>query len=324
MNDIISVANLGRRFVTKRFLKKKEIFSAVRDVSFNVERGEIVGVVGESGCGKSTLARLLLRLLEPSKGTISFEGRDLASFSKREMRQLRRKMQMVFQDPYSSIDPRFTVRNAVLEPYKVQGVSAGDAHKRVAELLNMVGLDASLANRYPHQLSGGQKQRVGIARALALNPSLIVLDEPTASLDVSVQAQIINLLDGLRRELGLTYIFISHDLNLVRYFCDRTIVMYAGRIVEMLPKYAAPSHPYTKMLMGSMFEPDPDNRREISNLTGEAPSGYNLPEGCAFASRCPFVKGLCLTEDPTLQHLQPEYQVACHYSKDISIERQAA
>ncbi len=324
MNDIISVANLGRRFVTKRFLKKKEIFSAVRDVSFNVERGEIVGVVGESGCGKSTLARLLLRLLEPSKGTITFEGRDLASFSKGEMRQLRRKMQMVFQDPYSSIDPRFTVRNAVLEPYKVQGISAGDADNRVTELLNMVGLDASLANRYPHQLSGGQKQRVGIARALALNPSLIVLDEPTASLDVSVQAQIINLLDGLRRELGLTYIFISHDLNLVRYFCDRTIVMYAGRIVEMLPKYATPSHPYTKMLMGSMFEPDPDNRREISNLTGEAPSGYNLPKGCAFASRCPFVKDLCLTEDPALQHLQPEHQVACHYSKPDVYERQAA
>lgn len=324
MNEIVAVQNLSRRFVTKRFLKKSDVFSAVRDVSFSVDRGEIVGVVGESGCGKSTLARLILRLTEPSKGAVTFEGRDLASFSKREMRRLRQKIQMVFQDPYSSIDPRYTVRQAVLEPYKVQGISAGDVEKRVAELLNMVGLDASLARRYPHQLSGGQKQRVGIARALALNPSLIVLDEPTASLDVSVQAQIINLLDRLRRELGLTYIFISHDLNLVRYFCDRTIVMYAGRIVEMLPKHAAPSHPYTQMLMGSMFEPDPDNRREISNLTGEAPSGYNLPAGCAFASRCPHVTELCERSDPQIELQQPDHQVACHYARQIAHRQKAA
>jgi oligopeptide/dipeptide ABC transporter ATP-binding protein len=316
MSEIISVKNLSRRFVTKRFFRKQEVFSAVRDVTFSVDRGEIIGVVGESGCGKSTLARLILRLLEPSAGEITFEGRDLAFFSKREMRRLRQKMQMVFQDPYSSIDPRFTVQNALLEPYKVQGLSPGKADKRVAELLNMVGLDASLARRYPHQLSGGQKQRVGIARALALNPSLIVLDEPTASLDVSVQAQVINLLDGLRNELNLTYIFISHDLNLVRYFCDRTIVMYAGRIVEVLPKDVPPTHPYARMLMSSMFEPDPSSRREISSLTGEAPSGYNLPLGCSFAARCTHATEMCSRNDPVLQLFDEDHQVACHHARE--------
>lgn len=320
MSEIVSVKNLSRRFVTKRFFRKQEVFSAVRDVSFSVDRGEIVGVVGESGCGKSTLARLILRLLEPSAGEIAFEGRDLASFSKREMRRLRQKMQMVFQDPYSAIDPRFTVQNALLEPYKVQGLSPGAADKRVAELLNMVGLDASLARRYPHQLSGGQKQRVGIARALALNPSLIVLDEPTASLDVSVQAQVINLLDGLRNDLNLTYVFISHDLNLVRYFCDRTIVMYAGQIVEVLPKGVPPAHPYTRMLMSSMFEPDPSNRREISSLTGEAPSGYNLPRGCSFAARCAQATEMCGRDDPVLQLFDEDHQVACHYFREANKE----
>ncbi|MCB4919389.1 ABC transporter ATP-binding protein [Brucella intermedia] len=315
MTGILTVSNLSRRFVTKRLWRKPEIFSAVRDVSFDVARGEIVGVVGESGCGKSTLARLILRLLEPSEGGVAFEGRDLASLSKQEMQRSRQKMQMVFQDPYSSIDPRFTAREALLEPFRVQGMRAAGTENRIAELLTMVGLDASLARRYPHQLSGGQKQRVGIARALALNPSLIVLDEPTASLDVSVQAQIISLLDRLRGELGLTYIFISHDLSLVRYFCDRTIVMYAGRIVEVLPKQGVPTHPYTQMLMSSVFEPDPENRREIAKLAGEAPSGYALPAGCAFAARCAQANGICHQADPALEQFAIGHQVACHHAQ---------
>ncbi|KQU86325.1 peptide ABC transporter ATP-binding protein [Ensifer sp. Root31] len=315
MTEILSVKNLSRRFVTKRLWRGAEVFSAVRNVSFNASRGEIVGVVGESGCGKSTLARLILRLIEPSSGEIFFEGSDLASFSKREMRRSRQKMQMVFQDPYSSIDPRFTIQSALLEPFKVQGQLPAKPDQRVLELLNMVGLDASFAHRYPHQMSGGQKQRVGIARALALNPSLIVLDEPTASLDVSVQAQIINLLDQLRRDLGLTYIFISHDLSLVRYFCDKTVVMYAGRIVEILPKRGTPAHPYTRMLMSSVFEPDPKSRRTITRLAGEAPSGYALPVGCAFATRCAFATQTCNEADPALEPFAQRHQVACHHAK---------
>lgn len=316
MTEILSVANLSRRFVNRRLWRKAEVFSAVRDVTFGVARGEIVGVVGESGCGKSTLARLILRLMEPSDGNVAFEGRDLASLSKGELRRLRQKMQMVFQDPYSSIDPRFTVREALLEPFSVQGMMPAEPESSIAELMTMVGLDASLATRYPHQLSGGQKQRVGIARALALRPSMIVLDEPTASLDVSVQAQIINLLDHLRRELGLTYIFISHDLSLVRYFCDRTIVMYAGRIVEVLPKHATPTHPYTKMLLNSVFEPDPKSRRTISRLTGEAPSGFSLPPGCAFATRCHLASQACAETDPPLVRFTPGHHVACHNAKE--------
>ncbi len=315
MTEILSVQNLSRQFVTKHMWRKADVFTAVRDVSFNVERGEIVGVVGESGCGKSTLARLILRLMAPSSGSVYFEGRDVASFSKRELRRLRQKFQMVFQDPYSSIDPRFRIREALLEPFAVQGVALERKEARVAELLDMVGLDPSLARRYPHQMSGGQKQRIGIARALALNPSLMVLDEPTASLDVSVQAQIINLLDRLRRDLALTYIFISHDLSLVRYFCDRTIVMYAGRIVEVLPKQAAPTHPYTRMLMDSVFEPDPRSRRMISRLEGEAPSGYARPKGCPFLARCGQATAACETQEPTLAQMPaPGHTVACHHT----------
>ncbi len=315
MSEILSVQNLSRQFVTKHMWRKDDVFSAVRDVSFKVERGEIVGVVGESGCGKSTLARLVLRLLAPSSGSVHFEGRDVASFPKRELRRLRQKFQMVFQDPYSSIDPRFKIREALLEPFVVQGVALERKDDRVADLLDMVGLDPSLGRRYPHQMSGGQKQRIGIARALALNPSLIVLDEPTASLDVSVQAQIINLLDRLRRELSLTYIFISHDLSLVRYFCDRTIVMYAGRIVEVLPKQATPTHPYTRMLMDSVFEPDPRSRRMISRLEGEAPSGYALPKGCPFLARCGQATVACETHEPILAQMPVSgHTVACHHA----------
>jgi len=270
--------------------------------------------VGESGCGKSTLARLILRLIEPSGGTVAFDGDDLLAKTPAQMRKLRARMQMVFQDPYSAIDPRYTIRRAVAEPFEVQGVTPDRSMKdEVDALLEMVGLNPGLASSYPHQISGGQKQRVGIARALALRPSLLVLDEPTASLDVSVQAQIIGLLEDLRADLGLTYLFISHDLSLVKYFCDEILVMYLGRVVEALPDTSAPArHPYTRTLMESTFEPDPKKRRLIAPLEGEVPSPFDLPPGCAFADRCPNASALCRHETPVLK-AESGHSVACHH-----------
>jgi peptide/nickel transport system ATP-binding protein len=313
MSDLLTVNGLSRRFSDGGLFRKRKTFHAVSDVSFALKRGQILGVVGESGCGKSTLARLVLRLIAPSEGQVTFDGIDMASLSQGDLRRLRQRMQLVFQDPYSAIDPRYSIRDALLEPFKVQGVKPKSADETVASLLDMVGLNGSVAASYPHQLSGGQKQRVGIARALALNPSLVVLDEPTASLDVSVQAQIVSLLERLRQELGLTYLFISHDLGLVRYFCDQILVMYLGRIVEVLPSGAAPAHPYTRALLDSTFEPDPKRRRTVTRLAGEIPSGFDLPAGCAFANRCPRVTDLCRRVLPTLTSQGSGHQAACHH-----------
>ena len=289
---------------------------AVNDVSFKVPKGRVVGVVGESGCGKSTLARLILRLIEPSSGTVQFDGLDVLEQRPKEMRRMRARMQMVFQDPYSAIDPRYTIADAVLEPFQIQGTrfTSAEAAATACELLDMVGLSTQLAASYPHQLSGGQKQRVGIARALALRPALLVLDEPTASLDVSVQAQIIGLLEKLRDEMNLTYLFISHDLALVKYFCDEVLVMYLGRVVEALPDTDAPArHPYTRTLLESTFEPDPKRRRMIEPLSGEVPSPFNLPPGCAFAARCPLASEICHAETPVLSSSDEGHAVACHH-----------
>jgi len=313
MSDLLTVTGLSRRFADGGLFRKRKVFHAVSDVSFSLKRGQILGVVGESGCGKSTLARLVLRLINASEGQVTFDGVDMGALSRGDLRRLRQRMQLVFQDPYSAIDPRYSVRDALLEPFKVQGVKLPATDETVASLLDMVGLNTSLAGSYPHQLSGGQKQRVGIARALALNPSLVVLDEPTASLDVSVQAQIVSLLERLRRDLGLTYLFISHDLGLVRYFCDQVLVMYLGRVVEVMPSDAEPSHPYTRALLDSTFEPDPRQRRTITRLSGEVPSGYDLPAGCAFANRCPRVSGLCRRVLPPLAMQSNGQQVACHH-----------
>ena len=283
---------------------------AVRDVSLNIAKGAVVGVVGESGCGKSTLARLVLRLLDPTSGTVSYDGTDLTALKPGAMRAMRRKMQMVFQDPYSSLDPRYTVADVLTELYVVQGVSMQSG--RVAQLLAQVGLPGTTAQSYPHQLSGGQRQRVGIARALALAPEFLVLDEPTASLDVSIQAQIISLLQGLRADLGLTYLFISHDLGLVRYFCDRIVVMYLGAVVEDLPDpQATPRHPYTAGLIASTFAADPARRKDIVLMSGEIPSPFNLPPGCAFAGRCPQVQERCNRENPALTTDASGHAVAC-------------
>ncbi|WP_200224123.1 ABC transporter ATP-binding protein [Rhodoferax fermentans] len=313
---LLEVRGLTRTFTSRNGLfGRKRVMTAVADVSLDVPRGQVTGVVGESGCGKSTLARLVLRLLEADQGQVLFEGVDLASLSASAMRRLRRRLQFVFQDPYSSIDPRYTIRAALLEPSQVQGehLHAAAATDRINSLMAMVGLNPSLAQSYPHQLSGGQKQRIGIARALALQPSFLVLDEPTASLDVSIQAQIIALLEKLQQELGLTYLFISHDLGLVRYFCDRIVVMYLGRIVEVLPSAdTPPRHPYTIALMESTFEPDPAKRRVITRLNGELPDAFNPPPGCAYAARCAHASDRCRSERPALV-LRDGHELACHH-----------
>ena len=314
--NLVQVRGLTRSFASRNTLfGKKRVMTAVSDVTLDVPRARVTGVVGESGCGKSTLARLVLRLIEASSGRVVFDGTDLAVLPAAALRKVRRRMQLVFQDPYSSIDPRYTVRAALLEPARVQGLALdrGEATEKVDALMAMVGLNPALQGSYPHQLSGGQKQRVGIARALALHPAFLVLDEPTASLDVSIQAQIVALLEKLRQELGLTYLFISHDLSLVRYFCDRIVVMYLGRVVEVLPTaQATPRHPYTRALMDSNFEPDPARRRVITLLGGEIADAFNLPVGCAYAARCPRASERCRVERPALLD-DGMHQLACHH-----------
>lgn len=310
-NILLRTEGLTRRFtIGGGMLKPARSMTAVRDVSLTIPRGAVTGVVGESGCGKSTLARLVLRLIEPSEGRVTFDGVELTRLASAEMRRLRRRMQMVFQDPYSSLDPRFTLADVLAEPFRVQGETCDGAV--IAHLLSQVGLAPQMAAAYPHQLSGGQRQRVGVARALALQPDFVVLDEPTASLDVSIQAQIIALLERLKSELGLTYMFISHDLGLVRYFCDRVVVMYLGAVVEELPSPTAePRHPYTRALLDSTFSPDPSMRRKLVALQGEIPSPFNLPKGCAFASRCPRAVARCREEVPALAGEAAGHRLAC-------------
>jgi oligopeptide/dipeptide ABC transporter ATP-binding protein len=315
--NLVKLHQLGKKFESRKGLfGRVRSMMAVSDVTFDIPRGQVTGVVGESGCGKSTLARLVLRLLEPSAGQVHFDGADLGGQSGGALRRLRRRMQMVFQDPYSAIDPRYSMAEALLEPFRIQAIklSADQARSKVKDLLAMVGLGAQIAESYPHQLSGGQRQRIGIARALALEPDFLVLDEPTASLDVSIQAQIISLLEKLQAELGLTYLFISHDLGLVRYFCDRIVVMYLGRVVEILPDpKAAPRHPYTRTLLDSNFSPDPTKRRNIRRLTGEIASAYDLPPGCSFAARCPHADATCHGQRPELQPDASGHAAACHH-----------
>ena len=311
-DPLIRLDGLSRRFDTGGgLLKPPRSMMAVRDVSLTIAPGEVLGVVGESGCGKSTLARLVLRLIEPTSGRVTFDGTDLTALRPGALRAARRRMAMVFQDPYSSLDPRYTLADVLAEPFVVQRRPV--AQDALAEMLDAVGLPPALLGSHPHQLSGGQRQRVGIARALALRPDFVVLDEPTASLDVSIQAQIIDLLSDLRSRMGLTYLFISHDLGLVRYFCDRVVVMYLGAVVEVLPRAnAAPRHPYTRALIDSGFAPDPRLRRQIAPLSGEIPSPFNLPPGCAFAGRCPRATELCRRQRPPLEG-EGDHPVACFH-----------
>ena len=297
---------------------------AVDGVSFDIKRGETLGLVGESGCGKTTVGRTILRLYDPTEGRIVFDGNDIGALSQRDLRKLRGRMQMVFQDPYSSLNPRQAVGNLIAEPLKVHGIATGkNARKRVEKLLDVVGLSSAAAGRYPHEFSGGQRQRIGLARALALNPDLIVADEPVSALDVSIQAQMVNLLEELQSEFDLTYLFIAHDLAVVRHISDRIAVMYLGKIVEVASAddlYVSPRHPYTMALLSAVPIPDPEIEatRERILLKGDLPSPANPPSGCRFHTRCPFRQAQrCDTEDPELRVLSEGHVAACHYAEEI-------
>jgi oligopeptide/dipeptide ABC transporter ATP-binding protein len=295
---------------------------AVDDVSLTIPAGRTVGLVGESGCGKSTVGRLLLRLIDLTSGSIAFDGQEITRASSSELQAMRRRMQIVFQDPHSSLNPRRTVGEIITRPLIIHGVaSKRDAEAQAGALLEQVGLQPDMQDRYPHEFSGGQRQRIGIARALALRPSFIVLDEPTSSLDVSVQAQILNLLNDLKRDLGLTYLFISHNLNVVEYFCDTTVVMYLGRIVEEGPSDAVlsePLHPYTRALVSAVLVPEVGKQRERLVLKGDVPSPINPPSGCRFHTRCPWAMDVCKSVDPPLQEHSPGRRVACHLFGGVS------
>jgi oligopeptide/dipeptide ABC transporter ATP-binding protein len=323
-DELLIVDDVKKHFpITRGVIFQKEVASvkAVDGVSFSVKPGETLGIVGESGCGKSTLARCIMKLLESTGGSITFEGRDITKLSRPAMRPIRREMTMIFQDPYASLNPRKRVGFIIGEPLDVHGLgSDSEIKKRVQELLEVVGLNPEHYNRFPHEFSGGQRQRIGVARALAVNPKLIVCDEPVSALDVSVQAQILNLLKDLQDDFGLTYIFIAHDLNVVRHISDRVMVMYLGKVAEVASRdvlYKEPKHPYTGALLSAVpiANPELGRRREAIVLEGDVPSPVNPPSGCNFHPRCPrFVEGHCDVEDPPLYPFGNGHVAACHYA----------
>ncbi|AHK47181.1 putative oligopeptide ABC transporter, ATP-binding protein (plasmid) [Ensifer adhaerens OV14] len=312
---LISASDLKTHYKTRDGLLR-----SVDGVDLVVERGETVGLVGESGCGKSTLGKTLLRLVDPTAGQIEFKGEDITALDQGRLRNVRKSIQMIFQDPFASLNPRHTIGEILEAPLIVHKAGSRSERRRtVASIVAKVGLPADAINRYPHEFSGGQRQRIGIARALLLNPDLIVCDEPVSALDLSIQAQILNLLVEMKKEFGLSYLFISHDLSVVRYFCDRVLVMYLGRIVESADNetlWSDPRHPYTRALMAAV--PDPSRPRQAAPLGGDLPSPSNIPSGCRFHTRCPLATELCRVAEPEFRSIKPGHQVACHVADHIN------
>ncbi len=321
---ILSVRGLVKHFPVRRGVIMSRVVGQVRavdDVSFDIARGETLALVGESGCGKSTTGRLILKLAAPTAGSVRFKGEEIADLSEDQMRRMRRHLQIIFQDPYASLNPRMTVSAILAEPMQVHDIgSVAERNDRVRELLEVVGLSPEHARRYPHQFSGGQRQRIGIARALAVNPDLIVCDEPVSALDVSIQAQVVNLLQNLQKRFGLSYLFIAHDLAVVKHISDRVAVMYLGKLVETADKkalYASPLHPYTQALLSAIPRPDPGAQRQRIILSGDVPSAMNPPSGCRFHTRCPHVQERCRQEDPVLREAAAGHRVACHFYETL-------
>jgi oligopeptide transport system ATP-binding protein len=322
-NILLRVEDLQMHFPIYRGVIQRQVGAvrAVDGISFNVKRGETLGLVGESGCGKSTTGRTILQLYRPTAGSVHFEDVDLVNTKGEELRKMRRKMQMIFQDPYASLNPRMTVADIVGEPLMVHSVATGkEIQDRVQHLLALVGLNPSFASRYPHEFSGGQRQRIGVARALALQPSFIVCDEPISALDVSIQAQVVNLLEELQEQFNLTYLFIAHDLSMVKHISDRVAVMYLGVIVELARRddlYAKPLHPYTQALLSAVPIPDPiaDAKRERVILKGDVPSPANPPSGCRFRTRCPIAEAVCAETRPEFREIRPGHFVACFFAE---------
>ncbi len=320
---LLHVDDLKMHFPIYRGVFQRQVGAvrAVDGVSFDVKRGETLGLVGESGCGKSTTGRTILQLYKPTSGSVIFDGTDLVKLKGEQMRQMRRKMQMIFQDPYASLNPRMTVAQLVGEPLMVHNAATGaEINERVAHLLEIVNLNPAFATRYPHEFSGGQRQRIGVARALALQPSFIICDEPISALDVSIQAQVVNLLEELQEQFNLTYLFIAHDLSMVKHISDRVAVMYLGVIVELASRdelYAKPLHPYTQALLSAVPIPDPvaDAKRKRTILQGDVPSPANPPSGCRFRTRCPIAEAVCAETRPEFREIKPGHFVACFFAE---------
>lgn len=317
--NLLEVNNLKKYFPVKAGVFRKTVghVKAVDDVSFYIKEGETLGLVGESGCGKSTTGATILRLLEATSGEVKFEGKDILALNKRQMREIRKEMQIIFQDPYASLNPRMTVADIVGEPLKIHKLahSKKERDKKVEELLDSVGLTPEQMNRYPHEFSGGQRQRIGVARALAVDPKLIIADEPVSALDVSIQAQVINILQDLQNEFGLTYLFIAHDLSVVKHISDRVAVMYLGKIVELTDKhslYDNPLHPYTQSLLSAIPEPKPERKKERIILEGDVPSPVNPPSGCSFHPRCPKAMDICSKDEPIFKDYGDGHFASCH------------